>query len=63
MRDAFSERTKFVLLNSPHNPTGVMVHEEDLAVLAEQCVAHNTYAVADEVCCPCSARQPVGAGA
>ena len=26
-----------------------MVHEDDLAVLAEQCVAHNTYAVADEV--------------
>lgn len=46
---AFSERTKLVLLNSPMNPVGKVFAREDLARLAELIVAHNVYAVCDEV--------------
>ena len=46
---AFSDRTKLVVLNSPHNPTGKVFDRDDLAFLAELLVAHDAYAVCDEV--------------
>jgi aspartate/methionine/tyrosine aminotransferase len=46
---AFSPRTRFVVLNNPTNPTGVVMPEEDLALLAEFCVAHEAIAICDEV--------------
>lgn len=46
---AFSERTKFVVLNNPNNPAGTVLPDEDLALLAELCVAHDVTAICDEV--------------
>ena len=46
---AFSDRTKLVVLNNPMNPTGIVLPDEDLALLAEFCVAHDVVAVCDEV--------------
>ncbi len=46
---AFSERTKLVVLNSPLNPAGVVMADEDLALLAQFCVRHDVIAVCDEV--------------
>ncbi|HSV03545.1 MAG TPA: aminotransferase [Phenylobacterium sp.] len=46
---AFTERTRFVVLNNPMNPTGVVFPEADLALLAEFCVAHDIIAICDEV--------------
>ncbi|MDG2528475.1 aminotransferase [Caulobacter endophyticus] len=46
---AFSDRTKLVVLNSPLNPAGVVMPEQDLALLAEFCVRHDVIAVCDEV--------------
>ena len=46
---AFSDRTKLVVLNNPINPAGVVLPHEDLALLAEFCVAHDVIAVCDEV--------------
>lgn len=46
---AFSERTKVVVLNNPINPSGVVLPDEDLALLAEFCVKHDVIAVCDEV--------------
>ncbi|MDX5330528.1 MAG: aminotransferase [Caulobacteraceae bacterium] len=46
---AITPRTRFVVLNNPVNPTGVVVPEADLALLAELCVAHDLIAVCDEV--------------
>ncbi|HEX7943718.1 MAG TPA: aminotransferase [Phenylobacterium sp.] len=46
---AFSDRTKVVVLNNPINPAGVVLPDEDLALLAEFCVAHDVIAVCDEV--------------
>jgi N-succinyldiaminopimelate aminotransferase len=46
---AITPRTRFVVLNNPVNPTGVVVPEEDLALLAELCVRHDLIAVCDEV--------------
>jgi N-succinyldiaminopimelate aminotransferase len=49
LRAAFGPRTRLVLLNSPHNPTGKVFTRAELALIAELCQAHDTYAVTDEV--------------
>jgi N-succinyldiaminopimelate aminotransferase len=46
---AFGPRTRLVVLNNPINPTGTVLPSEDLALLAEFCVAHDVTAICDEV--------------
>jgi aspartate/methionine/tyrosine aminotransferase len=46
---AFGPKTRLVVLNNPINPAGVVLPDEDLALLAEFCVAHDVIAVCDEV--------------
>jgi aspartate/methionine/tyrosine aminotransferase len=46
---AFSPRTRLAVLNNPLNPTGSVLAEEDLALLAEFCVRTGAVAVCDEV--------------
>jgi len=46
---AFSERTRFVVLNNPVNPTGVVLPDQDLALLAEFCRRYDVTAICDEV--------------
>jgi N-succinyldiaminopimelate aminotransferase len=41
--------TRFLLLNNPVNPTGAVLREEELAVIAAHCVAHDLVAICDEV--------------
>jgi N-succinyldiaminopimelate aminotransferase len=49
LRAAFGPRTRLVLLNSPHNPTGKVFTADELALVAELCRQHEVYAVTDEV--------------
>jgi N-succinyldiaminopimelate aminotransferase len=49
LRSAFGPRTRLVLLNSPHNPTGKVFTHDELALIAGLCVEHGAYAVTDEV--------------
>ncbi|GAA5181946.1 pyridoxal phosphate-dependent aminotransferase [Rugosimonospora acidiphila] len=49
LRAAFGPRTRLVLLNSPHNPTGKVFTRDELALIARLCVSHDVYAVTDEV--------------
>ncbi|MEU9507492.1 pyridoxal phosphate-dependent aminotransferase [Micromonospora sp. NPDC048170] len=49
LRAAFGPRTRLVLLNSPHNPTGKVFTPDELALIAELCQEHDAYAVTDEV--------------
>jgi N-succinyldiaminopimelate aminotransferase len=46
---AFGPRTRLVLLNSPHNPTGKVFSLAELAQIAELCRRHDVLAVTDEV--------------
>jgi Aminotransferase class I and II len=63
LASAFGARTKLILVNSPHNPTGRVFSDADLAFIAELCVKHNAYAVLDEVGCGhgCDCRSPLAA--
>lgn len=42
-------RTRALVLNSPHNPTGAVVDRDSLEAIAEVCVAHDLVAITDEV--------------
>ncbi len=49
LRAAFSRRTKLVLLNSPHNPTGKVFTRAELQLVADLAREHGAWVVADEV--------------
>jgi N-succinyldiaminopimelate aminotransferase len=49
LRAAFGPRTRLLLLNSPHNPTGKVFTRDELTLIAGLCVKHDVYAVTDEV--------------
>jgi len=46
---AITPRTVAFILNSPSNPTGIVYNEGELRALAEVCVKHGVYIVADEI--------------
>ncbi len=49
LRRAFSGRTRALILNTPHNPTGHVFSEEELRYIAELCQRHNVYVITDEI--------------
>ena len=49
LKKHITPKTKVLIINSPSNPTGVMYHKEELAKIAEICVAHKIYVISDEI--------------
>ena len=49
LRAAFSPRTRAVLVNTPHNPTGAVLPREDLEQIATLCTEFDAIAISDEV--------------
>jgi N-succinyldiaminopimelate aminotransferase len=49
LRRAISSRTKLILLNTPHNPTGKVFDSGELGLIAELAIEHDLVVVADEV--------------
>lgn len=43
-----TEKTKIILLNSPHNPTGAILKEEDLKEIAKLAIEKNILVISDE---------------
>jgi aspartate/methionine/tyrosine aminotransferase len=46
---AFNRRTRAIIVNTPHNPTGKAYSREELTVIAELCGKHDALAITDEV--------------
>jgi aspartate/methionine/tyrosine aminotransferase len=46
---AFNDRTKLIVLNHPHNPTGKVFSRAELELIAGLVERHDAYAVCDEV--------------
>jgi N-succinyldiaminopimelate aminotransferase len=46
---AFSPRTRLVVVNTPHNPTGRVFTREEMTAIAELCVRHDALCLTDEV--------------
>ncbi len=49
LEEAITPRTRLLLLNTPHNPTGKVFGRDELAVIADVCRRHDLIAVTDEV--------------
>src|SRR5699024_2074687 len=49
LRGAFSERTRLVLVNTPHNPTGLMLGQDALAAIVDKAVRDDALLATDEV--------------
>lgn len=49
LRAAFTPRTRLLLLNTPHNPTGKVFTRGELELIAGLCIEHDVLVLADEV--------------
>lgn len=49
LRAAVSPRTRVLLLNTPHNPTGMVFKAEELEAIADVCREHSLTVITDEV--------------
>ncbi|MBI1190248.1 MAG: aminotransferase class I/II-fold pyridoxal phosphate-dependent enzyme [Tepidisphaera sp.] len=49
LRAAFTPRTRAIMVNTPHNPTGKVYSRAELELIAALCQQHNVTAISDEV--------------
>jgi aspartate aminotransferase len=49
LKRSLSPKTRLLVLNSPSNPTGCVYTREELAKIAEICVARNIFVISDEI--------------
>lgn len=49
LRRAFGPRTRAILVNSPHNPSGRVFTREELEGIARLCIEHDVVAITDEI--------------
>jgi N-succinyldiaminopimelate aminotransferase len=49
LRAAITDRTRLILLNSPHNPTGSVFTRDELATIAELAISRDLLVISDEV--------------
>src|SRR4029079_718603 len=49
LRAAVTARTRFVLLNSPHNPTGTVLTRTELEAVPAVAIEHDLVVITDEV--------------
>jgi aspartate/methionine/tyrosine aminotransferase len=49
LADLFTHRTRLILINTPHNPTGKMFSREELSFIGSLCQQHDVLVITDEV--------------
>ncbi|AZZ43032.1 aminotransferase [Acidipropionibacterium jensenii] len=49
LRAAFTDRTRAIIVNTPHNPTGAMLNRDELTAILDAARAHGAYVITDEV--------------
>lgn len=49
LRRAFSEKTRAIILNTPHNPTGRVFNREELTLISALCREYDAVVISDEV--------------
>jgi aspartate aminotransferase len=47
--EAITPRTKGIIINSPSNPTGVIINKKELEAIAELCVKHDIVIISDDI--------------
>jgi len=49
LRAAFNSKTRAIVVNTPHNPTGKVYTKTELELIAELCIEHDAIAITDEI--------------
>lgn len=49
VKEAFSHKTKAIIINSPHNPTGNILKKEEIQTIYELSSYYNSYILSDEI--------------
>ena len=49
LKSAFSARTRAIVVNTPHNPTGKVFSEDELLLISDLCREHDAIAITDEI--------------
>jgi L-glutamine---4-(methylsulfanyl)-2-oxobutanoate aminotransferase len=49
LRRAFNRKTRAIIINTPHNPTGKVYTRDELTFIAGLCQEHDTLAITDEI--------------
>lgn len=49
LRAAFNEKTKAIIITTPHNPTGKVFTHDELRFIADLCIEHDVLAFTDEI--------------
>ena len=49
LRGAFTDRTRAIVINTPHNPTGKVYTRSELETIAGLCIEHDAIAITDEI--------------
>ncbi|NNV55947.1 methionine aminotransferase [Limnovirga soli] len=49
VKASITAKTKAIIINSPHNPTGAVLHESDIVALREIVAGTNIFIISDEV--------------
>ncbi|HEV2413174.1 MAG TPA: aminotransferase class I/II-fold pyridoxal phosphate-dependent enzyme [Candidatus Dormibacteraeota bacterium] len=46
---SFNDRTRAIVINTPHNPTGKVYSKAELEFIAQLCIEHDAIAITDEI--------------
>ncbi len=49
LRAAFNDRTRAIVVNTPHNPTGRVFTRDEISLIAELCQKYDVIAITDEI--------------
>lgn len=49
LEKAITDKTRLIIVNSPHNPTGAVMRQEELEAIAEIAIKHKIYLYLDEI--------------
>src|SRR2546427_12279739 len=49
LRAAFTDKTRAIVINTPHNPTGKVYSQSELELISRLCVEHDAIAITDEI--------------
>jgi aspartate/methionine/tyrosine aminotransferase len=49
LRKAFTKRTKAIIVNTPHNPTGRVLTRDEMNLIAQLCEKHDAWVITDEI--------------
>jgi aminotransferase len=49
LKSSINKKTKAIIVNSPHNPTGKVFSPDDFKIISDLCIDHDIFVITDEI--------------